>query len=121
MSFASAADLVLASSTDIQQALLKPPPGLHFPSNHVSALKQLNKVIISITMSDNEHTLSPKNDAPLRVDSLHPIATSIEVDTPPLRVVTSPLVLSSPVKPCHCLTKGTLCSFSIGNDAAYLT
>jgi hypothetical protein len=28
---ASTADLVLAGITDIQQALLKPPPGLHVP------------------------------------------------------------------------------------------
>jgi hypothetical protein len=47
-----------------------------------------------VTLSDNEHTLSPKT-ASLMVNSCHPIATSMEVDTPPLRVVTLPIVLPS--------------------------
>jgi hypothetical protein len=37
MPLASTADLVLAGITGIQQALLKPPPGLHLPHNHVAA------------------------------------------------------------------------------------
>jgi hypothetical protein len=97
MPLASTTDLVLAGITNIQQALLKAAPALHPPPNHVSTLKQLIKVLMSVTITDNEHTPSPKTDIPLGVDSLDPIAPSIEVDVPPLRVVTPSFVLPSPV------------------------
>jgi hypothetical protein len=54
MPLASTADLVLADITDIQQALLKPPPGFHLPPNHVAALKQLTEVLTSVTTPDIE-------------------------------------------------------------------
>ena len=90
MPLASTADLVLAGITDIQQALLKPPPGFHLPPTHVSALKQLTEVLTAIPLSSPEHI------APLRVGDHHPIASTIEVTAPPLRVETPPTVLPSP-------------------------
>jgi hypothetical protein len=97
MPFVSTADLILAGITSIQQALLEPAPGFRLPPYHVSFLKQLIKVMTSIIMTDIEHTLSAKTDTPLRVDSLNPITTSLELDVPPLRVVIPPIVLPSPV------------------------
>jgi hypothetical protein len=78
MSLASTADLVLAGITDTRQALLKPAPGFHLPPTHVSVLKQLTKGLTSVTMTDNESPSSPKTDIPLRVDSLHPIASAMK-------------------------------------------
>jgi hypothetical protein len=84
---ASTADLVLAGITDIQQAILRPAPGLHLPPADVSTLKQLTEVLTSVIMTDNEHTPIPKTVTSLRMDSLHTIASSIDVEVPPLRVV----------------------------------
>jgi hypothetical protein len=111
------ADCAPAGITDIHQDLYKPAPELHHPPNHISALKQLTEVLMSVAMTDNAHTLSPKNAMPLRVESLHPIATCIEVDALSLRVVIPPIVMPSPaiVSP-----KGTLCSFPIRKNPSYL-
>jgi hypothetical protein len=51
---------------------------------------------MSVTITDNEHTSITEPDTPLRVDRLHPTASSVEVDVPPLRVVITPIVLPSP-------------------------
>jgi hypothetical protein len=96
MPLASTANLVLVGITDNQQALLKPAPGLPLPPSSVSALKHPTEVSTSVTITDNDPTLSPKADTLLRVDSCHLITTSIEVDAPPRRVLTPPIVPLSP-------------------------
>jgi hypothetical protein len=91
---ASTADLVLAGITDIQQALLKPPPGFHLPPNHVAALKQLTEVLTSVTIPDIKAPSNLEPIALLRVSDHHPTNSSIKEDAPPLRVDTpTPLVL----------------------------
>jgi hypothetical protein len=96
MQSASTGDLVLADIADIQQTPLHPAPGFHLPPTHVYALKQLTEALASVSVTDNDHTLSPKTDTHLRADSLHIIASSIEMNVPPLRVVTSTIVLPNP-------------------------
>jgi hypothetical protein len=73
---------------DIQQALPKSPPGFHLPPNHVAALKQLTDVLTSVSILDNDIPSYPEPNAPLRVAEHHPNASSMEVNAPPLRVVT---------------------------------
>jgi hypothetical protein len=50
MTLVPTSDLVLAGITDIQQALLNPPPGLDLPPNHVFVLKQITEVLMSFTI-----------------------------------------------------------------------
>ena len=98
MPLATTADLVLAGITDIQQALLNPPPGFHLPPNHVAALKQLTDVLTSGTTPDLEAPSQPDPIAPLRVGDHHPTNSSIEETAPPLRVDTSTPLLPEPPK-----------------------
>jgi hypothetical protein len=98
MPLASTADLVLAGVTDIQQALLKPPPRLHPPPNHVAALKQLTEVLTSVTIPDMESPSNPEPIALLRVDDHHPTNSSIKETAPPLRVDTRTPLLPEPTK-----------------------
>jgi len=98
MPLATTADLVLAGITDIQQALLNPPPGFHLPPNHVAALKQLTEVLTSGTTPDLEAPSQPEPIAPLRVGDHHPTNSSIEETAPPLRVDTSTPLVPAPTK-----------------------
>jgi hypothetical protein len=96
MPFESTPNLVVAGITDIQKEILEPTPGLYLQPDNVSAFKLFTEVLTSVTMTDNVHTLSPQTDTPLRLDSLHPITSFVEMDWPPQRVVTLPIVLLSP-------------------------
>jgi hypothetical protein len=98
MPLASTADLVLAGITDIEQALLKPPPEFHLPPNHVAALKQLTEVLTSVTAPDMQAPSNPEPIAPLRVGDHHPTNSPIEEDAPPLRVDTPTPLLPEPTK-----------------------
>jgi hypothetical protein len=100
MPLASTADLVLAGITDIQQALLKPPPGFHCPPSHVAALKQLTEVLASVTVPDIDAPSNPEPIASLRVGDHHPTNSSIKEDAPPLRVGT-PTPLTHQHLPMH--------------------
>jgi hypothetical protein len=98
MPLTSTADLVLTGITDIQQALLKPPPGVHLPLNHVAVLKQLTEVLMSVTILDLESPSNPEPNTPLRVCDHHSIASPIKEDAPPLRMDTPTPLLSGPTK-----------------------
>jgi hypothetical protein len=96
MPLAYTADLVLAGITDIQQALLKSPPGFHLPPNHVSALKQLTEVLVFVTIPDHDIPSNLEPIAVLSVGDHHHTAFSIKEDAPPLRVVIFPPLLPGP-------------------------